>query len=221
MNTKMYEGIDTKEILKGTTTIGLKCKDGVVLVSDSRASMGSFIASKKARKIYKISDHVAGTVAGSVGDAERFMELLRVEAAFYRMQNGKELSPKGISSLGSLILHENRYFPYLVQILICGYNMEKNTGEVYSIDPIGGVTEEDVASTGSGSLTAYGVLEAEYSAEKTIEENLRLGIKALSIAMERDSATGNHIRSAFITKEGYKELSDDEIKKIYDEIKRK
>ncbi len=217
----MYRGIDTKDIYKGTTTIGLKCKDGVVLVSDSRASMGSFIASKEARKIYKISDHVAGTVAGSVGDAEKFMELLNVEAAFYKMQNGKELSPKGISSLGTNILHGNRYYPYLVQILICGYNTETNTGEIYSIDPIGGVTEEDAASTGSGSLTAYGVLEAEYSAEKTIEENLKLGIKALSIAMERDSATGNHIRSAFITREGYKELPDDEVKKIYADVKRK
>lgn len=217
----MYEGIDAKEIFKGTTTIGLKCKDGIVLVSDSRASMGSFIASKEARKIYKISDHVAGTVAGSVGDAEKFMELLKVEAAFYKMQNGKELSPKGVSSLGTVVLHGNRYFPYLVQILICGYNTETNKGEIYSIDPIGGATEEDVASTGSGSLTAYGVLEAEYSPEKTIEENLRLGIKALSIAMARDSATGDHIRAAYITKDGFKELSDDEVKKIYDEVKRK
>lgn len=208
-------------IYKGTTTIGLKCRDGVVMVSDSRASIGSFIASKEAKKIYKISDHVAGTVAGSVGDAEKLMELLTVEASFYKMQNGKELSPKGVASLGTLILHANRYYPYLVQVLICGYNIDTDKGEIYSIDPIGGLTEEEFASTGSGSLTAYGVLEAEFSAEKTIEENLKLGIKVLSITMERDSATGNYIRSAFITKEGYKEVPVDEIKRIYAEIKKK
>lgn len=213
--------MDTKEIYKGTTTIGLKCKDGVVLVSDSRASMGSFIASKKARKIYRISEHVAGTVAGSVGDAEKFMELLNREASFYRLQNGKELSTKGIMTLGTHILHGNRYFPYLVQILICGYNTETNKGEIYSIDPIGGVTEEDAASTGSGSLTAYGILESEYSPEKTTDENLKLGVKSISIAMERDSATGNHIRAAVITLDGCRELSSDEVKKIYDEVRRK
>ncbi len=213
--------MDTKDIYKGTTTIGLKCKGGVVLVSDSRASMGSFIASKEARKIYQISEHVAGTVAGSVGDAEKFMELLNVEASFYRLQNGKELSTKGITRLGTHILHGNRYYPYLVQILICGYNTENNKGEVYSIDPIGGVTEEDAASTGSGSLTAYGILESEYSSEKTIDENLRLGVKSLTIAMERDSGTGNHIKAAVITTDGYKEIPKDEVKKIYDEVKRK
>ncbi|OQX18115.1 MAG: hypothetical protein BWK75_06880 [Candidatus Altiarchaeales archaeon A3] len=213
--------MDINTIYKGTTTIGLKCKDGVVLVSDSRASMGSFIASKEARKIYPISEHVAGTVAGSVGDAEKFMELLNTEASFYRLQNGKELSTKGIMTLGTHILHGNRYYPYLVQILICGYNTESNKGEIYSIDPIGGVTEEDVASTGSGSLTAYGVLESEYSSEKTIDENLRLGIKSLGIAMERDSATGNHIKAAVITIDGYKEIPNDEVKKIYGEVKRK
>lgn len=213
--------MDTKEIYKGTTTIGLKCKDGVVLVSDSRASMGSFIASKGARKIYQISEHVAGSVAGSVGDAEKFMELLNVEASFYRIQNGKELSTKGITTLGTHILHRNRYFPYLVQVLICGYNTETDKGEVYSIDPIGGVTEEDVASTGSGSLIAYGILESEYSPEKTIEENLRLGIKSISIVMERDSGTGNHIKAVVINKDGCIELSSDEVKKIYDEVRRK
>ncbi len=212
--------MDPKEIYKGTTTIGLKYKGGVILVADSRASMGSFIASKEAKKIYKISDHTAGTVAGSVGDAEKFMELLKIEASLYKIENYKELSPKGIATLGTHILHANRYYPYLVQVLICGYNTATDKEEIYSIDPIGGLTEEDFASTGSGSLTAYGILESEYSYERSMDENLRLGIKALSIAMERDSATGNHIKAAVITKEGYKDIPDDEIKKIYDEIKK-
>ena len=44
------------KILKGTTTIGLACSDGVVLLTDRRASMGTFIASRKAKKVYKVND---------------------------------------------------------------------------------------------------------------------------------------------------------------------
>jgi hypothetical protein len=47
----------------GTTTVGLVCSDGTILASDSRATAGYLVASKEAKKIYKVSDHIA-TKAG-------------------------------------------------------------------------------------------------------------------------------------------------------------
>ncbi|MFQ6010458.1 MAG: proteasome subunit beta, partial [Candidatus Aenigmatarchaeota archaeon] len=53
----------------GTTTVGLICKDGVVLAAEKKATIGYMIDSKVARKIYKLDDHIGMTIAGSVGDA--------------------------------------------------------------------------------------------------------------------------------------------------------
>ncbi|HIP34613.1 MAG TPA: proteasome subunit beta, partial [Methanothermococcus okinawensis] len=52
------------EYMKGTTTIGLICKDGIVLATDRRATMGNLIADKEAKKLYKIDDYIAITIAG-------------------------------------------------------------------------------------------------------------------------------------------------------------
>ncbi|ODS34995.1 proteasome endopeptidase complex, archaeal, beta subunit [Candidatus Altiarchaeales archaeon WOR_SM1_SCG] len=208
--------------LKGTTTIGLTCSDGIVFATDRRASMGYFIASKKAKKSFKINDFVGATVAGSVGDAESLMRLMQAEAKLYELNNGKVISGEAVATLLSNILHGNKMFPYLVQLLIGGYGENGNTNaRVFSLDPIGGLTEEKMAATGSGSPMAYGVLEQEYSENKTVEENMQIALKALSSAMERDIATGNGMDLATITKDGFKQYSDEEIEVIYSRVKKK
>jgi len=68
------------QLKKGTTTVGLICRDGVVLASEKRATMGSFIASKAARKIYQVDDRMGLTTAGIVGDAQTLVRLISVEA---------------------------------------------------------------------------------------------------------------------------------------------
>src|SRR5438128_970586 len=61
-------------VLKGTTTIGVVCHDGVVLTTDTRATMGSFVAHKHAKKVYRIDQHIAMTIAGVVGDAQAIVD---------------------------------------------------------------------------------------------------------------------------------------------------
>ena len=207
-----------EKILKGTTTIGLTCSDGIVLVADKRASWGTFIASKRARKIFKINDIVGATVAGSVGDAEALMRIMQAEAALYEMNNKDRMSVNAVATLMANILQGNKIFPYLVQILVGGFN--GNAG-LFSLDPIGGLTEEKLAATGSGSPMAYGVIEREYSEESTIETNIPLALKALSAAMERDMATGNGIALVTITKDGFREYQDADIAEIAKNIVKK
>jgi len=62
----MYAYNTSDKVLKGTTTVGVICKDGVVLATDTRATMGYFVASKHAKKVYKIDDHIAMTIAGEL-----------------------------------------------------------------------------------------------------------------------------------------------------------
>ena len=72
--------IPSELMMKGTTTIGVVCKNGVILSSDTRVTMGYFVAHKKGKKIYKIDDHLAMTIAGTVADAQWTVDVLKVNA---------------------------------------------------------------------------------------------------------------------------------------------
>ncbi len=198
---------------KGTTTVGLVCDKGVILASEKRATMGHFIASKDAMKIYQIDDLIAMTTAGSVGDAQRLAKWMQVEAKLYKMRREEPMTVKGIVSLLSNILNNSRYYPFFVQLLVGG--VDKNGPGIYSLDAIGGIIEEKKAvATGSGSPIAYGVLEDRYTEKMLIDEGVELAVRAISNAMKRDSASGDGLRVIKITSEGYKEIEDSEIKKI-------
>ena len=202
-----------ENVKHGTTTMGVICTDGVVMGSDVRATYGNYIASSEAVKIHKIDDNLGMTIAGGVGDAEYLVKILRVQNELYRMDESKPLSPKSATSILSIILQENKMFPYMVQLVIGGLN--KGVPEIYSIDPYGGYTKESrFASTGSGSVTALGYIESVYREDLSTQDAAKHVAKALRIAMKWDSATGDGIKLVSITKKGYKEYTNDEIEKF-------
>src|SRR6266568_4256468 len=184
-------------VLKGTTTIGVVCHDGVVLTTDTRATMGSFVAHKHAKKVYRIDQHIAMTIAGVVGDAQAIVEMLRANSA---------------ARLVSNVLFQSRYYPMGVQALIGG--MDDSGGHIFMLDPLGSMMEEKFVSTGSGSPVAYGVLESEWKDTMNVKESVPVVVRAIDSAMKRDSASGDSFDVAVISKDGYRELSEDEKKHI-------
>ena len=195
---------------KGTTTVGIVAKDGVVLAADKRATMGTLIASKDVEKIAQIDKHLAMTVAGSVGDAQKLVRLMRVQALAYKHEKEEPISVKAAATLLANILSASKFFPYWVQLLLAGYDEKPR---LYNIDLLGGYTEESYTATGSGSPIAYGVLESHIKGVKGVKDAVPVAIKAVWAAMQRDAASGEGIDVVVITKEGVKRLSADEVKK--------
>ncbi|MHC1636188.1 MAG: Ntn hydrolase family protein, partial [Candidatus Methanospirareceae archaeon] len=137
-------------VKKGTTTVGLICEGGVVLASEKRATMGYFVASKAAKKIYQVDGTVGITTAGIVGDAQTLVRIMSVEAKLYRIRRQEPMTVRAIATLLSNILSGQRFFPYYVQLLVGG--VDREGPHIFSIDPFGGYREEkDIAATGSGS----------------------------------------------------------------------
>jgi len=197
-------------LLKGTTTIGIVCKDGVVLASDTRAVMGYFVAHKNVKKIYPVDKHIAITIAGGVADAQNVVSILKANARLFHLNKGRLMPVSAASRLAANILFQSRGSPLLMQALIGGFD---DTGtHIFSIDPFGSVTEETCVSTGSGSPIAYGVLEDSYRKGMSINEGVDLVIRAVNSAMKRDIASGNNFNVVVVGKEGYRELTDDEKK---------
>jgi proteasome beta subunit len=206
-------------IYKGTTTVGLVCKDGVVLATEKRATMGNLIASRTAKKIYQIAYRIAMTTAGSVGDAQFLARIIRVEASLYEIKREKKPTIRAIATLTSNLLNSYRYYPYLVQLLIGG--VDEEGARMYSIDPIGGAIEErEIVATGSGSFTAYGVLEDRFTPETTTVEATELAVRAIVSATKRDSASGDGIDVVRITEKEYRQLEPEEIDRIISKFKK-
>jgi proteasome beta subunit len=199
-------------VLKGTTTIGVVCKDGVILASDTRVTMGFFVAHKQGKKIYKIDDHIAMTIAGTVADAQRIVDVLTANAQLYKLNMGRPIPINSAARLIANLLFSSRYVPLLTQALIGGVD---DTGpHVFSLDPFGSLTEEKCVATGSGSPIAYGVLEDKYKENTSIEELLPIIGKAVNSAMKRDSASGDNFNIAVIDEKGYRELTTKEKKQL-------
>jgi len=202
----------SKYVLKGTTTIGLVCRDGIVLGTDTRATMGYFIAHKRAKKVYQLDDHLAMTIAGGVADAQNVVEIVKANSKLYKYEKGVLMPVKAAASLTSNLLFAYRYFPLILQALLGGVD---NSGpHIFALDPLGSVTEEKCVSTGSGSPVAYGVLETEFKDGMTVKEAVPIVVKAVNSAMKRDSASGDSFDVALVTSRGYEELGEDEKKRI-------
>ncbi len=201
-----------KEYMKGTTTVGIACKDGIVLASDTRATMGTLIAHKFVKKSFKIDKHLGATVAGGVADAQALIRWTRSEAQLYRMRTGEGISVEGVTTLLSNIMFSNRYYPLIVQLIVGG--VDKNGPRLYSLDPLGSAIEDTVVATGSGSPVAYGVLEDIFNEDMTVNEGVGVVVRALRAALQRDAMTGNGIDVMKITKDGVAKLSDKEVEKL-------
>lgn len=199
-----------QEPLKGTTTVGLVFEDGVVLATEKRATMGYLIASKKAKKVYQIADRIGMTTAGGVGDAQQMARLMTVECSLYNIRRGRPMTVAAASTLLSNILNNNRYYPFYVQLLVGG--VDESGPSVYSVDALGGATrEEEIVATGSGSPMAYGVLEDRFRKGMTRDEAVTLAVRAVRAAIKRDAGSGEGINVVVITRDEYREISDEEI----------
>jgi proteasome beta subunit len=201
-------------ILKGTTTLGVVCRDGVILGTDTRATMGTYVASKHAKKVYQITDNLAMTIAGGVAVAQKVVEILQVNSRLYELEKNRPILVKSAARLVSNLLFQNREvgMPLPMQALVGGFD---ETGpHVFNLDPYGSLMEEKMVSTGSGSPFAYGVLEAEFKEDSSVQKMLPVVVRAVDAAMKRDVASGDSFDIVVIDGKGFRELSQEEKQKI-------
>jgi proteasome beta subunit len=176
-----------------TTIVGIKTKEGTVLGSDRRASKGFFIGSKFTQKIAKIDDSLAVAIAGQLSDAEHMVKIAKAEKTLMELRRGFPLSVKESARLIANLAYSGlkNFQPYFVELLVAG--VDKEGGHIFAADMSGAITDEEFASSGSGSPIAYGVLESVYNKDITNKEAKEIVIKAVSAAMERDPGSGNGI----------------------------
>ncbi len=186
---------ENEDLKTGTTTVGIITKNGVVLGADMKATLGNLSYDKEAKKIYKISERIAVTNAGSVGDSLTIIRFLRSHASLYETDRESAISPRALSTFLSNVLNANRHFPYAVQFIVGG---KIDKPQLFEITPYGGVLERNkFATSGSGTQLALATLDQHYRDGMTEEEGIRLAVKAITASKKRDIYSGG--RSISIT----------------------
>ena len=198
----------------GTTTVGMVCKDGIVLAADKRATAGHMIVDKRADKVHIISDDFAVTIAGNVSDAQLMIKLTRAELKLKEVRTYKKPSAKEAANLLGGILYSSirrpSMLPGIAHFLLGGKDVHGL--HLYDLFPDGSITRiTDFISSGSGSVFAYGVLETQYKEDMSTEEAVALAVKSVNTALQRDSASGNGIDVIVINEKEIKRVLHKEV----------
>ena len=195
----------------GTTTLGLVCKDCVVIATEQRATMGTLIAHKTTKKLYKIDNHLALATAGLVGDLQVLARYLSAEANLYRLKRDMKIPINSAATLMANILNQRKFAPYYVQLILGG--MDDTGGYVYALDAAGGAIPDKYTAGGSGCPYVFGVLEDLYHDDLSLDEGIDIAVRAIKSAKSRDSASGGMTNIGVITKDDFRIISQDEVKK--------
>ncbi|MEM2142425.1 MAG: proteasome subunit beta [Candidatus Thorarchaeota archaeon] len=187
----------------GATVVGIRCTDGTVVATDSLISWGTLVLSEKGIKAFKLTDRIVLASAGLTSDYQMLVNRLRAMIKIYELTRKRTISVKVVANMVSNMLYSLRYTPLFVQTIIVGVDSEG--ASLYTLDMGGSLIPDDFAAAGSGTQTAYGVLERMYRADITVREAEEIAIAAVRAGAARDIQSGGPIRVMSVTAQGVAE----------------
>ncbi len=174
-----------KTVKQGSTAVGMVCKDGVLLVTDKRI-VDKLVVAEAVEKIFKIDDHIGATASGILSDARILIERAQLKAQQNRITYDTPIDTmtvvKDICNLKQICTQSGGLRPFGVSLLFAGIDFEKLY--LYETDPTGIFFQYRATAIGEGEEEVEEILHKEYSEDMTIEEGLKLAIKALTRVLD-------------------------------------
>lgn len=189
----------------GATVVGIKCKDGVVVATDSLISWGTMILTDKGIKAFKLTDTIVLASAGLTSDYQMLVNRLKAQIKLYELREKKDISVKALAKMVANTLYARRSAPLFVQTVIVG--VDDAGPSLFSLDMGGSLLSEDVTAAGSGTQMAYGVLEKMYDEGVTVKKAEDIAVQAVRAGIARDAQSGGKIHLMIVTEEGVTEKS--------------
>ncbi|MGP8070779.1 MAG: archaeal proteasome endopeptidase complex subunit beta [Candidatus Bathyarchaeia archaeon] len=189
--------------LPGATTVGVVCKDGVILAAERRVTYGYFVMSKSGKKVFKIAEKIGAACAGIVADMQILTREVGAYLNLYSYEREQSITVRTAAKLMGSMLFERRYFPYLAQTIVGG--MDEAGPRLFVLDPLGSVIEDKFTAVGSGAEIAMGLLETDFKDGMAVEDAKGLVRKAVKAASARDIGSGEGIDMLIITNSGIRE----------------
>ena len=212
-----------------TTCVALRCRGGVVMAGDRRATSGNLISHRSMEKVVQADDFSGVAIAGAAGPAMEMIKLFQLQVEHYEKVEGQVLSLEGKANQLSMFVRSN--LPAAMQGLVVvpifgGYDLAERDGRLWDYDVTGGRYEErDFVATGSGSPHAGTVMRVGWRRDMTPDDAVRLAARALWEASDADSATGgpDALRGIYpvvatITAAGWERIGDPVLASLYQQI---
>lgn len=166
--------------------IGIKCDTFTILAHDNSAGRSILAMKQDQDKLFKLGDKLGMVTCGEAGDTVYFGEYIQKNIALYRMRNGYSLSPNAAANFTRSELAEFlRKHPYLVNLLMGGYDPETSKSALYFMDYLGTLAEVPYGSHGYGSYFVLGILDRYHRPDMSQEEGEELLIKCIKEVQQR------------------------------------
>ncbi|NOZ77296.1 MAG: archaeal proteasome endopeptidase complex subunit alpha [Euryarchaeota archaeon] len=201
-------------VKRGTTSIGIRYKKGVVLAVDKRIT-SKLVVAESIEKIFQIDENIGAATSGLVADARVLIDRARIEAQANRITYNEaidiEVLSKRICDFKQLYTQHGGVRPFGIALLIAGVNDEPR---LFETDPSGALIEYRATAIGAGRNTAMEIFEKEYDENMSQEEAVDLAFKVL-MEITEGRASNETVELAVIDKdtEKFRKLSPDEVGK--------
>ncbi len=221
MNNEFNEEIKKSILKSGTSIVGIKCSDGVVLASDRQVSAGNLVVAKNFQKIFQVNDRLLAAITGGVADAQFLMRIIAAELRLKELKNKQSPTVKESASMLAFLTFRNirtpSMIPSIVGTLVAGLDSD-GIAKLFTVEPAGAISEvEDYdANFGSGMPFMLGVLERGYKKDMNVKQGVQLAIECLKASTQRDMGSGYGIDIYTLTKEGIKKVVSQEIKAVFE-----
>lgn len=169
---------------------------------DSRATQGNWVASQTVKKVIEINPFLLGTMAGGAADCQYWESWLGSQCRIYELRNKERISVTAASKILSNLTYQYKGAGLSMGTMICGYTKREGPA-IYYVDSDGTRLPGDLFCVGSGQTFAYGVLDATYKWDLSVEEALDLGKRAILAATHRDAYSGGSVNLYHVTEEGW------------------
>ena len=216
-----------KSILKtGTTTLGIVCKEGIIIAADRRVSYGtsdnqgvSYIAGEHP-KIFEVFPNVIVTTAGQASDTRKIIKVVQAELKLKELKSRSKPTLKQIANLFASMLYQGirqpSMIPSIAHFLLAGY--DEDGIHLYNLMPDGFLEEVNTyVASGSGMMQVNPVLDSDYKKDLTTQEGIDLAKKCLSASFGRDPASGAGRDIYIVTKDGIKKVVSEGIQPSFNE----
>lgn len=187
-----------KTVRLGNTAIGMVCKDGVLLVTDKRI-VDKLVVPEAIEKVFQIDDHIMATAAGIISDARVLIERSQIKAQQNRVTYDSPIDVlsivKDVCNLKQLTTQSGGLRPFGVSLLIAG--KDEDGLKLFETDPTGIFYQYKATVIGEGETEVEEVLHKEYRDDLTIDDGLKLAVKALKKVLN-DQFAPERIDAAYI-----------------------
>lgn len=209
-------------VKRGTTSLGIRYKDGVVLAVDKRIT-SKLVESVSIEKIFQIDENIGAATSGLVADARVLIDRARIEAQANRITYNEpidiEILSKRICDFKQLYTQHGGVRPFGIALLIAGVN---DRPRLFETDPSGALIEYKATAIGAGRATAMEIFEEKYQEDMSKDDAIKLALKVMNEVTE-GRMTEETVEVAVIeleTKE-FKRLSSEEVREYVSDVKGK